>query len=288
MKPIIITGITGSGKSALAVNIAKSFNGKACVVNADASQLYSELKILTAYPTQQDVDAVSHKLFGILSPNEKISVSDWKILAEKTIAETPVDYQTIICGGTGFYIDALIHGIADIPSVPQEFRKQEQQRFDTIGREKFFNELLAIDPQTKLHPNDTQRILRAYEVALYTGKPLSQWWTNKQDNENQYNMTIIIPDRSTVAERCHVRLQKMIDNGLKEELIDFTKKYPNYTGSLCSAVGYKEGIDWINGEISQDEFLRLTHIRTMQYAKRQSTWFRNKFTHANFIKEAKL
>lgn len=267
---IVVAGVTCSGKSAYAVQLAKQLS-QAVIINADASQLYNELKILTAYPTQQDMEAVPHKLFGILSPYEKSSVGQWLDRVEKELSQLE-DSTAIICGGTGFYIDAFINGIAKIPDIPKAFREQVYTEFETIGREAFYQKLRTLDPDIKLHPNDTQRILRAYEVITYTGKTQREWWNLHRQSPRKVEMTVLIPDREELRQRCHTRLENMLKNGLLEEVHDFMKRYPNYIGPLRSVIGFNEAIKAINHEISKNELIEITLRKTMQYAKRQVTW----------------
>lgn len=279
---LIVTGLTGAGKSLLSVEYAQNFRN-AHIINADASQLYNELKILTAFPSESAQNKVPHHLFGILSPQEKTSVAEWMNLADDTVNSLPNDANIIICGGTGFYIDAFLHGIAEIPPVPRDFRAKVQQKFQQLGSVAFYKELLKLDPDTNLHPNNTQRILRAYEVAAFTGKTLRHWWNCQPKRNIRAKILVILPSRDVLRSLCEVRIMRMLDNGLIDEICDFSKRYPNYSGGLCSAIGYKEAVLLSRSKISKNEFLNLVLTRTVQYAKRQSTWFRNRFPDAHFV-----
>lgn len=285
-KILIITGVTGSGKSALAMSYARMLQRNTEIINADASQLYSELKILTAFPNQEDVNEIPHHLFGILSPTEATSAAEWVDLVDDTLGKMPPNKAAIICGGTGFYIDALIHGIAKIPDIPQQVRNEVRQKFDKLGREIFYEELLKLDPQTKLHPNNTQRVLRAYEVAAYTGKTMQQWWDGQETQHRDISMLVVLPERKVLAQRCRTRLQTMLSDGLCDEVSDFVRRYPGYSGPLCSAIGYHEALSLANQKIPVSNFIDITLTHTMQYAKRQSTWFRNRFSQAKFVRNA--
>lgn len=279
---LIVTGLTGAGKSLLSVEYARKCRN-AHIINADASQLYNELKILTAFPSEEDRNKVPHHLFGILSPQEKTSVAEWMNLVDNTVDSLPDDANIIICGGTGFYIDAFLHGIAEIPSVPADFRTEVQRKFQQLGSLAFYKELLKLDPDTTLHPNNTQRVLRAYEVVAFTGKSLHHWWNCQPKQNINAKMLVILPSRENLRRQCEIRIRHMLSDGLVDEVRDFSDRYPNYSGGLCSAIGYKEAMLLAFSKISEDEFLNLVLTHTMQYAKRQSTWFRNRFPDALFV-----
>ncbi|MDR0677878.1 MAG: tRNA (adenosine(37)-N6)-dimethylallyltransferase MiaA [Holosporaceae bacterium] len=278
-KNLVVAGLTASGKSFLAEKCAQQLKDRwgiiAEIINADSIQLYNELKTLTAYPV--DTQSIAHHLYGILSPNEVSSAAFWRKLAIQKINELRQEGKiAIICGGTGFYIGALINGISDIPQIPQVFRKQTKEKFQILGRERFFDQLSKLDPELckTLHKNNTQRILRAYEVAAFTGKSISEWWKN--DGEKSLNGSIItlLPPRDKLGERCRARVKSMIEAGGVGEVEDFLRRYPDYKGPLQKVIGYEEIISFLKGNISLDECMNLMYIKTMQYAKRQSVWFR--------------
>jgi tRNA dimethylallyltransferase len=252
-------------------------------------QLYNELKILTAYPSDSLPKLVNHHLYGILSPHETSSVTVWLELAEEKIHQLRTDGKiAIICGGTGLYINSLIYGISNIPEIPSAFRNEVKEKFQQVGRDVFFNLLAALDPELckTLHRNNTQRVLRAYEVASYTKKPLSEWWKDKKnDNKYQAFSLVLLPPRDKLNERCLVRIEKMMRAGVVAEVKNFTEKYPDYDGFLKNALGYREIVSFLKGEISIDECIRLMHIQIRQYAKRQYIWFRNQMKFSRIINE---
>lgn len=286
MKFIVVGGPTASGKTAFTVRIARYVSEvlgfSTCIINADASQLYSELKILTAYPTIQQMSVVPHHLFGILSPYDQPSAGKWLDMVKHKLNAIGVDV-VIICGGTGFYISALIDGIADIPKIPKDFHDKVVEQFYKDGREVFFQKLIKLDPQINIHPNDTQRIMRAYEVASFTGVPLSHWWKSKENLISNAQMIAFIPPRAALKDRCRQRLYNMIDSGLLDEIGDFLSRYNNYNGPMAHIIGFSESVDLYCKAIDIDHFVDSTLTHTMQYAKRQSTWFRNKIPNINLI-----
>ncbi|MDR0968133.1 MAG: tRNA (adenosine(37)-N6)-dimethylallyltransferase MiaA [Holosporaceae bacterium] len=289
---IVIAGPTASGKSDLALNLAQHLRDargvEAEIINADSVQLYNELKTLTAYPSDDMLKSIPHRLYGILSPRETSSVAAWLDLAEKEIARLRKENKTaIICGGTGFYISALLNGISNIPKIPQDFRNKVARKFKEVGKDEFFDLLIALDPEIcgTLNKNDTQRVLRAYEVASFTGKPLSSWQKEGCKAKREASSIVLLPPRDKLNEKCLLRIEKMIEAGVIDEVRDFVERYPNYDGPLRAAVGYREIISFLNNAISLDECVQLISFRTRQYAKRQSTWFRNQMKSAKIICE---
>lgn len=288
LRPIfIVAGPTASGKTGFAIELAENLRqkGVCCeIVNADSIQLYKELKVLTAFPSLNEMNQVPHHLFGILGSFETYSVVKWKQVAEAKIDELHNDGKIpILCGGTGFYLNAIIHGIAKIPDVPESYRKEVFEKFQKIGREEFMKELLKLDPGNELSQNNTQRILRAYEVASFTGKPLSYWWNH--GNHPKYNnikTLVLLPTRERLRENILKRAVWMLKNGAIDEVRMFQKKYPYYKGPLDKVIGFVEIRDFLNQQISKEVLIDRIFVRTRQYAKRQSTWFRHQIPNAKF------
>jgi tRNA dimethylallyltransferase len=279
---IVIAGPTAAGKSDFAVKYAlylkSNFGLEAEIINADSIQMYDALKIITAYPSDDSLKLVEHRLYGVLSPRETISVVIWLDLVAEEIQRIRSENKiAIICGGAGFYISALINGISDIPEIPKYFRDEVLSKFQQWGREEFFSQLSLLDTELckTLHPNNTQRILRAYEVAAYTGRPISNWWKSKNESGHRVFSMVLLPPRDRLNERCLIRINKMMASGAVDEVKDFLEKYPNYSGELCNVIGHREIISFLNKEISFDGCVEQMHVRTRRYAKRQSTWFRN-------------
>ncbi|MCR5224479.1 MAG: tRNA (adenosine(37)-N6)-dimethylallyltransferase MiaA [Alphaproteobacteria bacterium] len=279
---VLIGGATASGKTAFAVRYAEKlktlYGVGSAIINADSIQLYDELKIITAFPSAEDMAKIPHRLFGILKPHEKPSVAFWLEQARKEIIRLQAKGKVaIVCGGTGFYLNAIKNGIADIPDIPPSFRQSVFEKFQCIGRDAFFEELSHLDKEITqtLHKNNTQRILRAYEVAAYTGKPLTEWWKNASSAGYDVKQILLLPPKEELHRRCYTRIQKMMNNGAVEEVRDFVSRYPNYNGGLRKAIGYYEISDFLNGKLSKDECVEQMFIHTKQYAKRQMTWFKH-------------
>jgi tRNA dimethylallyltransferase len=293
---ITIAGSTSSGKSRFAIGIAcilkDKFGIDSEITNADSLQLYSDLKILTAFPSKKELESATHNLFGILSPFDQSSVAAWLEMASSIINRNKKNGKiSIICGGTGFYVDALTRGISNMPKIPEKVRNETAELLNKIGNDRFFEKLSEIDAVSAkaLHKNDTQRILRAYEVAIFTGKPLSKWWTGSSGGEyNTLASFILLPDKNLIRARSYDRIISMVKNGAIEEVEDFVKKYSNYKGSLCKAIGYSEILSFLNSRHSSllkdvnDTVLQI-YVRTKQYIKRQYTWFKNQPREAVFL-----
>lgn len=291
MRIIVITGPTSSGKTKASLKVAENFQKSSVtteIINADSIQLYRDLKTLTAFPSDEQLKRVPHNLFGILEPEQSFSVANWKVLAEEKIGELHRNGKIpIICGGTGFYINSLIYGIDDIPEVPLEYREKIYQHFLECGRENFFKKLQDLDPELcrKLHPNNTQRVLRAYEVATFTNKPLSFWWNQtKHPKYKDVQVFVILPN--DLADVIYHNIQNMFDNGVIEEVAEFLKRYPNYSGPLNRVIGLQEIRDFLQTSCPINELIEKIFIKTRQYAKRQSTWFRNKMDNVKIVKSA--
>lgn len=279
----IIAGPTATGKTHLAIELAvflqKQYGVLSEIINADSIQLHDDLKILTAYPSCEELSQIPHNLYGILSAFESASVASWLELAREKIQILKEQKKiAILCGGTGFYINAILNGLSKIPDVPKEFRDDVKQKFDKIGRDAFFDELKILDPRLTqtLHKNNTQRILRAYEVVKFTGKSISDWWINHDDVQNNSSVVVLLPPIENIYSQCFVRIKKMITAGVLQEVADFNEKYPDYIGSLDKVIGYKEITASFKNFISEEILIEQIYIKTKQYAKRQSTWFRNK------------
>lgn len=284
----IIAGPTASGKTGFAIELSENFKEKGIcceIINADSIQLYGDLKILSAFPSPEEMSRVPHHLFGILKPFETYSVGKWREIAEAKIDELHAQGKVpILCGGTGFYLNAIVRGIAKIPDVPASYRKEVWERFQKIGRGKFMEELLKLDPDNKLNPNNTQRILRAYEVVSFTGKTLSYWWS--QGNNSKYKnikTLVLLPPKEKLRENILKRAVQMVNNGAMEEVQEFLSRYPNYKGPLDRVIGFTELREFLSKKISLEDLIDQMVIRTRQYAKRQSTWFRNQMPDAKFV-----
>ena len=279
----IIAGPTASGKSARAIELAQQLNG--VIINCDSLQIYKALPMLTAQPSQEDLDNVPHRLYSHLHPNEVCSAGNWRELVIPVIKEVQDEGKTpIICGGTGLYIRSLTDGLSPIPDIPEEVRGAGVARYEALGAEAFYAELVKRDPiiAARFHVNHKARIIRAMEVLEATGKSLAQWQELERDGPPDhwdFKIETILPERETLYDRCNRRFVHMVENGALEEVKAFAARLENGDVNegvpVTKALGFKLLRKYLHGELSLEEAITLSQGETRRYAKRQTTWFRN-------------
>ncbi len=269
---MLIAGPTASGKSALALGVARERGG--VIINADALQVYGELRVLSARPTDHELDAVPHRLYGHVSGRESYSVAAWLAEAKREIADAwGRGLVPIITGGTGLYFMALEKGLAQVPT------------FDISIREKWRNfegdihaELQRLDPvaAARLKANDRQRIARALEVVEGTGQPLSHWQAKAQSEaylaDVEIERIMVAVPRNELYARAERRFDQMMDAGALDEvkaIADLDSSLP-----MMRAIGVPELIRHLQGELGLEQAIALAKIATRQFIKRQLTWGR--------------
>ncbi len=274
-KLFIICGPTASGKSRLALEKALELEGE--IVNADSIQVYKEIPILTCSPTMADKALAPHHLYNHTPIGENYSVSRYVQEATEAIDMiTAREKIPIVVGGTGLYIKALSEGLSEIPEVPQELRNAVRDQFVDIGREAFYAKLQSLDPlAARLHPSNTQRIIRAYEVFAYTEKSIFDFHASSAPKSplDKYDVeiTVLIPDRSELYSRCDGRFVELMSMGVLEEV----RNVMDQSSSAEKAIGFKEIRRYLRGEITREEATKQAQAKTRQYAKRQITWFKH-------------
>ena len=277
---IIIAGPTASGKSALAVDVAKAIGG--VVVNCDSMQVYKNMPILSACPTAEDKTKVEHTLFEIYEPSFNGNVVDW---LERAVAEIKNIWRKekipVVVGGTGLYIDNLVNGTTPIPETSAKVRKEVAHLLKTNGSVFVYEKLKSVDPESaeKLNPNDTTRVRRAYEVWLDTGVKLSDWHQKpmiKKLPETEFFIIKICPSADELDERCYTRFDKMINEGAVQEVQRLLELHLPDTLPAMKALGVPELARYLKGECSLKQAVEDAKLHTRQYAKRQRTWFKNK------------
>ena len=268
---MIIAGPTASGKSALALALARRFGGT--VINADAMQCYRELRIITARPSPEDEALAPHRLYGVRAAAEPANAAWWReaALAEMAEAEFP-----ILCGGTGMYFSSLVNGIADIPEPDPAAREEARRLIAEIGPEALH---VKLDPETatKLKPGDSQRIARAYEVLLSTGKGLAFWQAQPTERLTGWRLKMILldPPRAALREAIETRFDAMLEQGAMEEVRNFLALGLDPALPLMRAHGVPELGAYLRGEIPLEDAKARAVLVTHQYTKRQGTWFRH-------------
>ncbi len=280
-KLIIIAGPTASGKSALALDLARRCRGE--IINADAMQVYSGLPILSAQPDEKTRREIPHTLYGVLDPGERSSAGNWRTLAANAIkAAAAVDRIPILVGGTGLYFRALLGGLADIPPISNEAHIKTQRLYDESGEDKFRRTLAQLDPESaaRIASHDRQRLIRAYEVAFYTGKPLGHWH-EKNIPDTLCDFTIephlLMPPRAELYAACDKRFERMIAQGAVEEAREFLKRGLDPTLPAMKTIGVREIGAFLADALTLDQAIAKGQQATRNYAKRQMTWFRNQW-----------
>jgi len=278
MPVLLIAGPTASGKSALALDLAERLGGE--IVNADALQLYADLRVLTARPTPEDEARAPHHLFGMADGADGWSVGRWLDAALPVLADIAArGRRAIVAGGTGLYFSALTRGLADVPSVPTAVREAAAETFAQLGEEAFRAILAERDPKAaaRIAPGDRQRLLRAYEVAEATGRALTDWQadTHAPLAPGRWRAVVLEPPREMLYARCDGRLEAMIEAGALEEVRILINRGLKPTAPVMKAVGVRELAAHLAGERTLAEAVALAQQETRRYAKRQMTWFRN-------------
>ena len=255
-KIILISGPTASGKSNFAIKLAKKINGE--IINADSMQVYKELNILSARPLKKDYQKIKHHLYGFISAKKNFSSGDWLKLVKKKIFEIRKRKKIpILVGGTGLYFKALTDGLVQIPKIPMKFRNQIRNLNKKIGQNKFYKQLLKLDPISKnnINPTDTQRSIRAFEVKKFTKKSLHDWFKKTKSNyleEDFFKIYIDYP-REELVERIHQRTGQMIKMGAVNEVKKFLKLKIKKQMPACKAIGVNEIQEYLDNEKRIDE-----------------------------------
>jgi tRNA dimethylallyltransferase len=294
-KPVlVIAGPTASGKSALAARLARDCDG--VVINADSMQVYRDLPILTAQPSEAEQAAVPHRLYGFLALDDVCSADRWATLARREIDAAHASGKLpVLCGGTGLYLRALMQGFSPIPDVPADVRQVARDLLEEIGSAALRERLAADDPVSaaRLHANDRQRIVRAWEVLQATGKPLSEWQTLPPNapGDLEFLTFVLMPERAALYRACDQRFLAMLARGAMDEVRRVLERYPDlYRPDADPPEGGAKALGFWGlarhaqeGSLPSQETIAAAQQQTRNYAKRQGTWFRNQMPSGNFI-----
>ena len=278
-KILVIVGPTASGKTRMAVELAKAHNGE--VVSADSMQIYRRMDIGTAKPTAEEMDGVPHHMIDVADPEEDFSVARYVEMASACVDDILARGKLpIVAGGTGLYVDSLLSGRTFAAFSPESaLRKELEAELAERGGEAMLEELSRVDPEAaaRLHPNDHKRIVRALEVYRSTGKTISEHNRETQALPPRYEALTIglnFQDRADLWARIDQRVDQMAAAGLEREVRELLSSGLSPRCTAMQAIGYKEFVAAVEGDMTWREAEELVKLRSRQYAKRQLTWFR--------------
>lgn len=283
---IVISGATASGKTDVAIQLAKKINGE--IISADSMQVYKFMNIGTAKPTTEEMDGIKHHLIDVLYPDEEFSIAKFQELAKQCISQIQNSGKVpILCGGTGFYINSIIFdNDFDVADKDEHLREE----LTNIALEKgniYLHEMLKdidVESYENIHYNNVKRVVRVIEFYKITGEKLSTHNKLEKKREKKYNDTFIIinRDRENLYDRINKRVELMVEQGLIKEVESLLAK--GYSKDILSmqAIGYKEIVSYINGDMSLEKAVDTIKQLTRHYAKRQLTWFKHQ-TDGNWI-----
>jgi len=275
-KLLVICGPTASGKSELAIRLARELDAE--IVNADSMQVYRGMDIGTAKPAPAQRAEIRHHLIDVADPDRLFSAADFAETADAAISDIAGrDKRVIVVGGTGLYIRALLKGLVDSPSGAGEIRRELQAEADELGNQAMLEQLVLVDPElaARIHPNNRVRIIRALEVYRLTGIPLSRYQQEHGFSVERYeSLQIGIKvERTELYRRIDERVERMVREGLLDEVRRLLALGYNQDLKAMRAIGYKEAAACLAGVYGLEEAVRLIKRDSRRYAKRQLTWF---------------
>lgn len=277
MSPILIYGPTASGKSSLAIKLARQYN--AAILNADAIQVYSHWQILSARPSADELSEAPHYLYGHIQPDAPYSAGAW-LREVQTFLEQRQD-PIIIVGGTGLYFLALTQGLAEIPETPETIRAEGNRLRESGGAKIFLDALKTLDPNilARIDQNNPMRLQRAWEVVTATGKPLSEWQAETPEpliSPDSADLICLNAEPDWQRARIDARFETMVEIGALQECEAAMARGWNPDLPSSQAIGAAQLIAHLKGETSLDAAIDASKIATHQYAKRQRTWAKNR------------
>jgi len=273
---VVILGPTASGKTALSLSLAEKFHGE--IVNCDSVAMYREFDIGTAKPTIAERSRVPHHLFDCVDPTQDVTAGEYARLARQVLADIKSrGHLSIVVGGTGLYLRALLEGLFSGPERSEELRERLRRRAAQRGSEYLHRILLRLDRATakKVHPNDAPKLIRAIEVCLASRQKMSELWQQGRDPLAGFRVQRLglDPERIALYERINRRAEQMFEEGLIDETKKLIDKYGDKARPLGS-LAYKQAAEFLRGEITREEAVRIVQQAHRNYAKRQMTWFR--------------
>lgn len=275
-KIVIVCGPTGVGKSDVAVELAKRFNGE--IVNADSQQVYRGLNIGTAKLNESQREGIPHHVVDVVDPSHSFDAAKYVVMADRAIHDICSRKKNVfIVGGTGMYIRMLVEGVCKAPPRYPKIREELEKVIEEKGLGYLHDQLKKVDPVTAkvVHPNDRTRIIRAIEICEVTGVPVSQFYAEHRFAGKRYNVLKIgiKLDRKNLHDKLNARVDDMLKKGWKKEVETLLKSYSAHCQAF-SAIGYKEMASYVAGRLPLETAASLIKRHSRQYAKRQLTWFR--------------
>ena len=273
----VIAGPTATGKSDLSISLANKVNG--VVINSDSMQVYENLEILTARPTLSEMKNINHHLYGFVDGRERYNVERWCNDATEIIKKTSAKNLTpILVGGTGLYINTLINGLVDLPSIPESIKIESEKILQEFGKDFLINQIKNVDPESlnEINHNDTVRLRRIWEVFESTGKKFSEWRLNKNKKfitNYKFKILLFLPDREKNYQVVNSRFVKMMKSGAVEEVKKLLELNLNDSLPVMRAHGVPEIKKYLANESSLEECISRGQQVTRNYVKRQHTWW---------------
>ncbi|MCA9114940.1 MAG: tRNA (adenosine(37)-N6)-dimethylallyltransferase MiaA [Planctomycetaceae bacterium] len=282
-KVVSIVGPTASGKTGLGIAVAKALARKgeqAEIINADAYQMYRGMDIGTAKPSLEERARIPHHLIDVAEPHEEYSLADYLTAAGQCCREIAARGRLpLFAGGTGLYLRGLLFGLFEGPPGDQAIRQQLEQDAARQATGWLHRKLAEVDPIAagRLHPNDTRRLVRALEVYEVTGQPISAWQQQslRPADERPRHVFWLSPPREWLYQRINSRVDRMLEDGLVDEVRQLLEAPGGLSRTARQALGYREVIEALEGRCTLEEAAETIRTRTRQFAKRQHTWFRN-------------
>jgi tRNA dimethylallyltransferase len=282
-KIIVISGATACGKSALALELGNYKD--IAIINADSLQVYQGLPILSAQPSKTEQEKLPHFLYSHFMPNESCSVGLWLKLVKTAATQIASEGKLpVVVGGSGMYISKLIEGISKMPEVTSEKKQEAAELYETLGHDEFqqqFGEEKIID---------RQRLIRACEVFLQSGKPISFWQKQKKEKifpDTKFTHVNLEIERKKLYQNCNLRFEKMLQAGGLNEVEDLLKLDPKRSWQITKTLGFEEISLFLQNEITHEKMLEIATQKTRNYAKRQMTWFRHQLPEKTNFEDAK-
>jgi len=275
---VIIAGPTCVGKSLIAMELAKKING--VLINADSVQVYEDLKLLSARPTEKDMHQVPHFLYGYVKSEINYSIADWLQQLHKVLDNLKKIKKTaILVGGSGLYLNSVINGLAPIPRLKEEIKKESLLKLNEIGIDNFKDLNFKIDPEFVAKNCDKHRLLRSYGVFLQTNKNMTYWYKKSRQGaiKRKIYSFLINLERELIYRRCELRFDNMLKEGALEEVKKIHESNVDRSLPVAKCLGVKWLLSYLDKKISFEEAIKLSKRDTRRYVKRQITWFTHNY-----------